>query len=78
MDTYDLAWAPLLQCSGGVDERELASYRDLAMARSPLRTPAGGSAHAGRVGEKPRLVFDAGGNQTADGTRFAAIADEDS
>ena len=37
MDTYDLAWAPLLQCSGGVDERELASYRDLAMARSPLR-----------------------------------------
>ena len=37
MDTYDRALAPLLQWSGGVNERDLASYGELAMARSPLR-----------------------------------------
>jgi hypothetical protein len=37
MDTYDRAWAPFLQWPGDVDERDLASYRDLSMARSPLR-----------------------------------------
>lgn len=37
MNPYDPPCAPLLQWSGGLDERDFASYRELAMARSPLR-----------------------------------------
>ena len=37
MDPYDRTWTPLQQWSGSVDERDFASYRELTMARSPLR-----------------------------------------
>jgi hypothetical protein len=37
MDTYDTTWAAISQWTGGLDERGLAAYRELAMARAPLR-----------------------------------------
>jgi hypothetical protein len=41
MDTYDTTWAAISQWTGGLDERGLAAYRELAMARAPLRRLGG-------------------------------------
>jgi hypothetical protein len=49
MDTHNPTWSPFSQWTGGLDERGLASFQDMAMARSPLRRVAGAALPAAGV-----------------------------
>jgi hypothetical protein len=49
MDTHETAWATIQAWTGGVDECGLAAYRDLAMARAPLRRLSGAALPAPAV-----------------------------
>lgn len=56
MDSLDPARATLSQWTGSLDDRGLASFRELAMARSPLRRLAyevlPGPGHLPRAGDE--------------------------
>jgi hypothetical protein len=49
MDKFDTVWATIPHWTGGLDERGLAWYRELAMARAPLRRLAGPALPAAAV-----------------------------